>query len=212
MGYTHYWYRPLAIDSAVYRNIGNDFNKVVLELDNLGVRLGDGGGAGVPEISDGEINFNGLAACGHAENAAISIPWPTVNAGGIKHSMVSEAGMWFAGTLLDHRCCNGDCSYESFVFPREAEVKKYQARSPDGLQFDCCKTAFRPYDLAVTAFLIIAKRHLKDQISVSSDGEDQHWEDARRLCQSFLGYGVEYHLGAAGDDGETLQEIAPNRT
>lgn len=48
------------------------------------------------------------------------------------------------------------------------------------------------------SFLIIAKRHLKENIRVSSDGEDQHWFDGKMLCQIILGYGLEYQIGEEG--------------
>ena len=206
MGYTHYWYRELEINPATFRRIATDFGKIVLALDDAGVKLADWEGKGIPEISEEVISFNGLENCGHTPNSEIVIPWPTKDAGGIKHSMVSEAGRWFAGTLLSARTCNGHCDYESFVFPRVTEKKQWYEPKADGLQFECCKTAFRPYDLGVTAFLIIAKHHLGDKLRVSSDGEDQHWEEGRNICQAFLGYGERYHLTRdAKGDGETLE-------
>jgi len=57
--------------------------------------------------------------------------------------------------------------------------------------FQSCKTAFRPYDLAATAFLAIAKHHLGGKILVESDGTIMHWMDAVKLCQNVLGYGFE---------------------
>jgi hypothetical protein len=37
--------------------------------------------------------------------------------------------------------------------------------------------------------LLIAKRHLRDQFIIHSDGADAQWLDARRICQRVLGYG-----------------------
>jgi hypothetical protein len=54
--------------------------------------------------------------------------------------------------------------------------------------FACTKTAYKPYDVAVTAFLILAKHHLGDAIKVSTDGEPKDWEDGRMLCEAVLGY------------------------
>jgi len=82
------------------------------------------------------------------------------------------------GGSLPYRTCNGDCSYESVWFER---VER------DGTGF--CKTAFRLYDLAVTAFLVIAKHHLGANLTVETDGEPAHWADAFALCQAELGYG-----------------------
>jgi hypothetical protein len=64
----------------------------------------------------------------------------------------------------------------------------------NGLYFDFCKTAFRPYDMAVTACLVIAKHYLQDRIVVRSDGDDDQWQDAKWLCQIELGYGLDFHL------------------
>ena len=49
------------------------------------------------------------------------------------------------------------------------------------------KTAFRPYELAVTTFLLIAKQHLGSQLSVSTDGEQTQWKDAAKICGRELG-------------------------
>ncbi len=57
-----------------------------------------------------------------------------------------------------------------------------------------CKTAFRPYDLALTAFLLIAQRHLGSEMVVRSDGGDPQWDHARLLCQQELSYGAAYRL------------------
>lgn len=51
------------------------------------------------------------------------------------------------------------------------------------------KTGFRPYDIAVTAALLIAKRNLRDQLVIHSDGADPQWCDAKQICQQALGYG-----------------------
>lgn len=199
MGYTHYWYRPKTVETSKMQAIVDDFNKLIIPLSDMGVKLGNGLGKGVPIVSVEEIYFNGLAACGHPKNSNISIPWPTATASGVNKGK-PEAGTWFAGTTLDTRTCDGDCSYETVGFPRDISKQKFLQESDEhkGLFFSCCKTAFRPYDVAVTAFLIIAKHHLGDKLHVASDGEDQHWQDGKRLCWTYLGYGPEYVMGEAG--------------
>ena len=106
----------------------------------------------------------------------------------------SQVGTWFARAVIDKRVCNGDCSYETVGFPRAMRTSDWQEPDKDGLWFDCCKTAFRPYDLAVTAFLIIAKHHPKDRFKVSSDGEMQHWFDGMMVTKTYLGYGLDFKL------------------
>lgn len=209
MGYTHYWYRKLEYSQEQMHSLAEDFGKIVLTLDSMGVRLADGLGEGVPEITDKDIRFNGLSACGHPENSAVSIPWPTQNASGVIDGRGQVAGGWFAGAMLDSRCCDGDCSYETFSFPREMGKTFLQSLERDGrkdLFFECCKTAYRPYDLAVTAFLVIAKHHLKDDIAVASDGELIHWIEAIELCRIYLGYEETYDF--TGRDSHFLEPKA----
>lgn len=202
MGYTHYWYRPRVIRSIAFRKIVTDFKKLVPVLEEkYGVRLAGPDGEGEPIINDKEIAFNGPIHCGHSKNYQLHIPWPTSDAGGVMIEGNGIAGQWYAGALVNTRTCNGDCSYESFVFAREIIPPPFEEPCKNGLYFDFCKTAFRPYDLAVTACLLIAKHYLKDKIIVSTDGEDVHWFDAKLLCQTELSYGMDYKIN---DEGELV--------
>ena len=102
-------------------------------------------------------------------------------------------GVWFAGLQLNTRTCDGDCSHESFCLPRVLTLDEW--RKPErGKYFEFCKTAYKPYDLAVTACLIIAKHHLGGAIFVKSDGELDAWKDSMALCQKMLGYGEDFKL------------------
>jgi hypothetical protein len=205
MGYTHYWYRPRKIDQAKMSAIAGDFARLVIALDDIGVRLADGHGEGVPTITPELVCFNGVANCGHAKNENVSIPWPDKRAAGVNDTEQPISGRWFAGALLSTRTCNGDCSYETFYFPAEMPADTYWQPNSErkDLYFSCTKTAFRPYDLAVTAFLIIAKRYLGDDIKVSSDGEDENWQEAKQVCEAFLDYGLKFQLA------EELVEVTP---
>ena len=204
MGYTHYWYRKPEISQTKYTAIVEDFGKIVLALADMGVQLADGCGENIPIIDNESVVFNGYSHCGHPQNQEVSIPWPARGASGVDCGVQSEkvAGTWFAGALLATRTCDGDCSYETFAFDRVEEVPDYQRKEPEfkqtGQFFQFCKTAYRPYDLAVTAFLIIAKHHLGADIKVTSDGDDEQWQDAKRLCYIHLGYGPEYGMYQAG--------------
>ncbi len=61
---------------------------------------------------------------------------------------------------------------------------------------DLCKTAQKPYDLAVAATLIVLEYHLGANVGVSSDGEngEVEWRNARALVQETLGYGADFRL------------------
>ena len=62
----------------------------------------------------------------------------------------------------------------------------------DKKDFAFCKTARKPYDIAVTAFLIICKHYLGDDIEVTSDGDNEAFDDARIFCDKILGYGIDF--------------------
>jgi hypothetical protein len=193
MGYTHSWNRPQIINPETFQAIGKDFLHILPTVEALGAPLANSWGHEEPEIGPEFIGFNGVHHCGHTKNTAIRLPWPAPDAKGIG----SNEGL--TGTL-PHRTCNGDCSYESFWFRRSL-----QSDDPTYMPDSFCKTNFRPYDLAVTAFLVIAKHHLRDEITVETDGDHPQWEDAFELCQGELDYGSEFHIVRVGTT-RTLRE------
>jgi hypothetical protein len=186
MGYCHYWEVEQEIESESFSRIVADVQQIILTLDDLGVRLAGPLGEGLPEIDSEHISFNGLWHCGHPKNEEISIPFPSADASGIGNSIDAVEGSYFGmGTLLKHRTCDGNCSYETFKISRRCQEMD---RVQHGRISDSCKTAFRPYDLAVQCVLLIVKHHLKDRIQVWSGGSDYHWNDARMLCYLHLSY------------------------
>lgn len=199
MGYTHYWGRREVIEPETFRAIVADTQKVLAEVEGYEIPLAGSDGKGRPELTAELIAFNGADECGHPKDKSIVIPWPTTDAGGVQAG-AGQAGSWFAGATLQTRTCDGSCSYESFIFERVMTVADYQReKKPEGPFSDFCKTAFRPYDLAVTAALIIAKHHLGKELTVRSDGTAAQWFDGAMLCHSLLGYGLDFTLDA--DEG-----------
>jgi hypothetical protein len=197
MGYTHYWYREKEIGTATFKKIVADFNKLVLELNAIGVKLAGPLGEGKPIINNKEVRFNGNAKCGHQHTGEIGIAWPAdkTKFGNSSNGEAVIVGSWFAGALLEQRACDGDCSHETFSFPIIFKPNFEQTDSErKELLFDFTKTAFKPYDLAVTIFLVIAQHHLKDKIIISSDGGISQWLDAIIACESALGYGKGFKL------------------
>jgi hypothetical protein len=207
MGYTHYWYRKREIDKVAFIRIVKDFKRLLPIFNVLDVKLGDGMGEGKPVINSDEVIFNGLRNCGHPKNNHLVIPWPApmVKPFVAPNAESTITGSWFGGALLNQRTCNGDCSYETFYFPRIMPLRYAPLQPANNARparhneshvkyFQFCKTGFRPYDLAVTAFLIIAKHYLNEKILVKSDGTILHWMDAVRLCQDVLGYGFDFDL------------------
>jgi hypothetical protein len=211
MGYTHSWKCIPEIDEARFSALVEDFRKVAAVLPSLNVVLTGPLGRDEPTLASDVVAFNGPRHCGH-ERRNLAIPWPAGDARGVGLAHIKGpvqkfrdevmyvitgqtqlvaandsdvAGTWFAGLLLKTRTCDGDCSHETFEFPR---VTSYDSTT------SCCKTAFKPYDLAATAFLVIAKHHLGADVRVFSDGTLEHWKDAMLLCQDVLGWGNDFQL------------------
>ena len=203
MGYTHYYYCKVEYDAKSFENVATDFKKMIPILDHLGVKLGDAFGENYPIITPTEICFNGLKKCGH-EQRELGITWPSKTAKGVAQNNIAlgleeiTKGSWFAGAELEARVCGGNYDHETFRIEQKAShVADYKIKEldeNDGFFFECTKTAYKPYDLAVNVCLIIAKRHLKKNIRIHSDGEDVNWEEGRQLCQHFLGYGSDFKL------------------
>src|SRR5713226_3530147 len=207
MGYTHYWHRPETVPEGIWCSIRHDFGGLVLPLSDEGVELTGGLGEGPPEITDDGIRFNGPRKCGHPENEDLVIPYPSEAAHGIGPSATAIDGDFYGfGVTVAHRCCNGSCCYEPFSFPKSMKLRSHDKPDEYGLYINFVKTGFRPYDVAVTAALLIVKRHLGHQLVVESNGADAQWLDARRICQTVLGYGEWF-----GIVEEKITEEAPER-
>ena len=63
--------------------------------------------------------------------------------------------------------------------------------------FDFCKTARKPYDLAVQLCLIIAEEYSAGKfgnVIVRSDGGMSDWRPAIDMCIAEFGYGINFRL------------------
>lgn len=86
----------------------------------------------------------------------------------------------------------GAARFEDFFLTRRFEHP--ERVKEDGRCFSFCKTGGRPYDLAVTSCLLVAKRHFGDALQVGTDGRDGDWQRAREVCEAALGYGQTFHV------------------
>lgn len=93
----------------------------------------------------------------------------------------------------DHIRFNGWKSegHETFLVTRERpERQSWQSESEDS--FDFCKTARKPYDLAVCLVLLSVKRHAPKSVRIGSDGEwDGEWTEARKIYRDLFGVEVD---------------------
>ena len=99
---------------------------------------------------------------------------------------VSKHKIWF----------NGNPSHETFAVD---QVYGQRDLHPDeAMKFAFCKTAQKPYDLAVMGCLLTFKRHLGKDFRVSSDGDATDWKPGFDLVRTVLGYAETFLFG---DDG-----------
>lgn len=102
---------------------------------------------------------------------------------------VSNEAIWLNGVAED--------AHETFYLPLQYEKPSWHDEAGIGkekLAFQFCKTAQKPYDIAVTCGLVIFKHHFGDAVKVSSDGELSDWGAAILLCESVLRYGKDFKL------------------
>ena len=86
-----------------------------------------------------------------------------------------------------HVMFNGlaDESHETFsIDQKRAPLESWQAKDRRGWGF--CKTARKPYDVAVTACLIYLESVYPDHYSVSSDGDTDDWQAGIALARCAL--------------------------
>ena len=169
--------------------VAADFKKARPHIEAAaGIRLAGPDGAGSAEISAKGILFNGPADCGHPEGVIAAIRSITASGSCQGGQVVVDQPK----DLVAPGTCDGDCSFETFLLSPKVAVRR-----DDGWRSDSVATGRLPYDLAVTACLIIAKRHYGADLRVRSDGETNDWAGAARVVKAALGYGV-----ASMDGGE----------
>ncbi len=82
-------------------------------------------------------------------------------------------------------CFNGDASkeldHETFLLQVDND-----GRAENGLVFDFCKTARKPYDLMVQISMLRLKHHFPES-KISSDGDSKDWANGRKLYKKIFG-------------------------
>lgn len=206
MGYTHYWYTPKEFSKKEFTAFSKDVKKILSYChDKLGIHIANGLGEKKPTVNKDLIRFNGsdkqpIGVWTTEED--IIIPWPSPMASITEVSEKQDGkteGEWIGGNLVSQRVAPvrdekaefASGSYETFSIQRIVE----DCYSPNekGLYFNCCKTAYRPYDLTVTAVLIAMKHHFPET-EVKSDGDSKDWLDGKMLCFNLFGYGMDFEI------------------
>jgi len=91
-----------------------------------------------------------------------------------------------------------DDGYETFAFPDWEDEWILKGLKEEGYTDSCVKTGFLrpsalPYDLAVRAFLVVARAHLGEDLRVSTDGFLADWALAANLVERELGLYVDVY-------------------
>ena len=166
-GYAHHYYVERAYDAGAFTRAASDFAELLPTFKRNGVDLAGAGGVGEPAIGPHLVEFNGAggAACESFR---------------LEHE-ASDLYRRLVGRMPRFHDPN---TRECEMNPR-VSVGKYHIYT---------KTEHCPYDLAVVVCLIIAKHYLVEGIVVCSDGAEEKWELARRLCEDRVGYGCGFRL------------------
>jgi len=78
-----------------------------------------------------------------------------------------------------------DLAHETFYWEGIPTISEWRKDDPN--TFDFCKTAYKPYDVVVTAILIRAKQIYGSCVKISSDGDWHEWQAGRELYERVFG-------------------------
>jgi hypothetical protein len=81
----------------------------------------------------------------------------------------------------------GNLGHETFILEKDQDFGWSQNRELDEAFFNFCKTARKPYDLAVGLVLFIMKNHASNKIRVESDGDwDGDWDQIKQAYKTLF--------------------------
>ncbi len=193
MPYAHMWRRAPELSRDGFRKAAEDIKLIIERATDMGLRIAGPTGHGKPELSENTVAFNGDRECKH-RYFDFGEPWPTDTAEGVSNdNAVAPEPYWSGEYLTTRHCHGGSCAQGPFVIDRIFMSRHWTRREEKGY-FCKCETQFKPYDLIVTAALIRLKENLADEIFLNSDGHEQAFEDAKRLCRELFGWPRHFEL------------------
>lgn len=87
-------------------------------------------------------------------------------------------------------CFNGDAAtnndFETFAVELFETGHYQKIEEINNEVFGFCKTAKRPYDIAVCLSLMVIKHHLGSDFRISSDGDFEEWSEAIEYYESYF--------------------------
>jgi hypothetical protein len=167
MGYTHTWTRPRVINKTTYARMRQDFIQLMQNLPkyfpvpNTYYRC--------PLVLKG---WDGIS------DLDLSDPDEFIFNGDASYQITVQ---WLIKEERDQ------LSHDTFRFDRK--YHKHARENEEGIYSNFCKTATKPYDLAVCGCLLIAQHHLQEDFTLHSSGNihtEQSWPEVRRLIEQFI--------------------------
>jgi len=192
MGYTHYWEVPEGEhDQTKWDEFVADCKKLYKNM---------------PEHSTSAGNYHekdplALNGCYNYKNPAFNKARVCFNGSdGSKREQKEREKNGKKYKYWEDKTSHG-LDHETFVLNRKVKQPDYQKNMGKSASFGFCKTARKPYDLMVTACLVLYKHHFPE-VQISSDGNFEDWSAAFMFIAQALPNGKEVGL-------ETLITVDP---
>lgn len=155
MGYTHYWTQKKNITALDWQDMQAAFVRILAQAKGEGLRICGPDGTGAPEFGSESLAFNG------DESEECSYSYTSI----------------FDG---QERRIEQDGAHETFFISRKRE--KYTAPYDKEWRYTFCKTAEKPYDMAVTAIGCYLETFWPSHFEFSSDGKPDDWRAGLTLA------------------------------
>lgn len=203
MGYSHGFHRVQVFPDDAFARFAGDTRRIIEAAEAEGICIAGWRGRGEPTVTADDVRFNGSERQPSGRwttTEEIHIAWPSETAGLAEPDPdpIGEKVERKALDMVTQHVCSidpqtgmgyGKC--ETFAVPRVYQPPEWAEPMEDGRWPIWCKTAFRPYDIAVTACLIaLAYRMPPGTVDVGSDGTHPHFMPGRILAFNALGYGL----------------------
>jgi hypothetical protein len=159
VAYTHYWHHARDVAPGEWANILADFRTLIHNLPEFSTSAGD--------------HF----ACRRLRLAA-------PDGRPRSQPQLSSERIAFNGVAYARH----DLSHEPMILER-ARASESDPGEPPEHPFRFCKTARKPYDLAVCALLIVVERRTTGAYLIESDGDVGDWRPALAWVDDLLGAG-----------------------
>lgn len=188
MGYTHYYQRVIGKDHDQ-----ETWNKFVADCKYLYKHMPEHSKSAGDYYSDRPLMLNG---CGGYEKPQFTKTRIYFNGTGTTKRITKSTTDTKTGKVTTYWEDDEtglpdelkDLGHETFVILRKVR-KQDDWRSDKKAIFNFCKTACKPYDLMVTACLILYKYYFRNDVQISSDGNEEDWSEACKFIGVALPHG-----------------------